>query len=929
MLAARCFVLVVGLLLTLVAPVPAAEDEAADPDEWILKEAKVGTGGPALLTFLRQRSAHDEDLRQLDRLVRQLGSEEFQERQEASERLTKLGLAALPALRQARTNENKEIARRAEACMEEIAREPTLMLSLSAVRRLVQLRPKGTIEALVRFLPYAADEALEEEVCFGVDTLAVAAGKLDAAILAALKDELPARRALAACLAGRLGNREQKEEARKLLADKDPLVRLRAAQGLLTAREKDAIPVLVALLNEPDAAIAWQAEDLLHYVAGEEAPDEVVGSCTTASRKKCQAAWEAWWKRSSEKCDLTRLDRGTFRPGLLWVYGVDRVHKNAAVWLYGCDGKPRWQLGGNWCLVNGVAFFPNNRVQVLHILEDKRGQPDRLSEFSLEGKELWHQDFHVETLRDSCWLPNGNIVVHERPHIPLELTPDGKVIEFKERATPLDDPLRARLMKYHSTPVDRSALTLEDPITGRIIKTIRAEEKLEDLYPDETLPGGNILFLGQKQRNSVYVAMEIDREGKTVWRCEIPDCLFVERLRNGNLLVKSNQYVHRLFELTQDGRTVWEMFIPEGELRFVHARRFFGLVRLGFVEPRPKDMDLDTPSARAQQLKHKDAKVRQTAARFLEGTGPEYEREIPRLVEAIDDEDRLVRELALNALVTIGPASLPGLKEALRHKNPKVRSYTAIALAQLKGETDQVVAALRVTLKDEDARVRMSVLYGLAIVGPAAKAAVPDLVECFKDRAVVENQSIRSKALHTLEQIGREAKSATPEVLKALEGEDSELHYSAARALGALAPGDEVVIAALVRTLKEKGKGIARIGAADGLGRMGPAAKGAVGDLLEVAKERSPNAPKEEIRVRAGVVLALGAIGKEGDRVVPVLVALLEDQQEAVEVRRRAIQSLGKFGDAAKVAIPALQEAAKEKDLNSDANTALQKLKGK
>ena len=56
-----------------------------------------------------------------------------------------------------------------------------------------------------------------------------------------LTDREPARRAAAAVLLGRYGNAEQKAAVRKLLADADPTIRVRAAQGLLAGRDKAAL----------------------------------------------------------------------------------------------------------------------------------------------------------------------------------------------------------------------------------------------------------------------------------------------------------------------------------------------------------------------------------------------------------------------------------------------------------------------------------------------------------------------------------------------------------------------------------------------------------------------------------------------------------------------------------------------------------------
>src|SRR5204862_144774 len=131
------------------------------------------------------------------------------------------------------------------------------------------------------------------------------------------KDELPARRALAGCIVGRLGSREQREEVQRLLRDSETLVRLRAAQGLLAGEEMAGVSALIGVLDHRPVSLAWQAEELLHWVAGETAPKETVGAGATGAA--CRAAWERWWRERGVGLDVFRAYQSNRRPGLLFV----------------------------------------------------------------------------------------------------------------------------------------------------------------------------------------------------------------------------------------------------------------------------------------------------------------------------------------------------------------------------------------------------------------------------------------------------------------------------------------------------------------------------------------------------------------------------------------------------------------------------------
>ena len=92
------------------------------------------------------------------------------------------------------------------------------------------------------------------------------------ALRSGLRDSLPACRAAAAYALARVGDPAIRTRVRGLLADPQPWVRLRAAEGLLAAHDKAAIPALLALLTDGSADLSDRAESDLLRVAGDKAP---------------------------------------------------------------------------------------------------------------------------------------------------------------------------------------------------------------------------------------------------------------------------------------------------------------------------------------------------------------------------------------------------------------------------------------------------------------------------------------------------------------------------------------------------------------------------------------------------------------------------------------------------------------------------------
>jgi SAM-dependent methyltransferase len=257
-----------------------------------------------LLEFFRKRTPSEADRATIPTLVRRLADPAFAVRERASADLAALGKSAVPFLRKATQDPDREVARRAELCLQAIETEAARGLVAAAARLLKARKPARAAEVLLDFLPFADDEE-EKEVLAALKETGVREGGADAVLVAALKDRDSLRRAGAALCVGQSGETEQRRMVRPLLSDPDAKVRLRAAQGLVAGKDKGAVPVLVALLGEAPLPLALQAEDLLGRIAGDQSPDISLGG---TDRRKCQEAWARWWNARGAEVDLARVE---------------------------------------------------------------------------------------------------------------------------------------------------------------------------------------------------------------------------------------------------------------------------------------------------------------------------------------------------------------------------------------------------------------------------------------------------------------------------------------------------------------------------------------------------------------------------------------------------------------------------------------------
>ena len=174
------------------------------------------------------------------------------------------------------------------------------------MRQLAVVKPGGTVSALLAFLPMADDEHVVETIEATLAAVALRDGKPDPALVEALRDAVPVRRAVAAGALCQVGGPALYPLVRPLLKDPRPTVCLKVALALVEANDAAAVPVLIDLLAELPEVQRKQAEDSLTQLAGEWAIAVPHGDDTT-SRRLRRVLWSAWWKAVDDSALLDEL----------------------------------------------------------------------------------------------------------------------------------------------------------------------------------------------------------------------------------------------------------------------------------------------------------------------------------------------------------------------------------------------------------------------------------------------------------------------------------------------------------------------------------------------------------------------------------------------------------------------------------------------
>ncbi len=404
MLRLRPLLPLVGLALLIIGLAVVRGAEAEDPaaDEKLLRDNNVKTDGPGLLAFLRERSLSEEERAQMTKLIRQLGDEDFEKREAASRQFVARGRLSITFLKAALNDNDAEIARRAQTCLDDIEGGPGPSLPAAAVRCLARKKPDGAVAMLLRYVLFADDEMVEDECLAALRALALKDGKASDVVLAALLDREPARRAAAAYTVAAAGDKEHRQRAAKLLADKAVAVRFRTIQGLLAARDPQGVPALIDILGGTPSDFTWRAEDLLIRLAGDKAPTTSYGS--EAERKKAHAAWSAWWKDNEKKVDLAKIDEA---PPFLNLTLVCEMHGNK-IWEVDQSGKIRWTMDKLNC-PRDAQILPGGRILITEVNDHKIREREIAT-----SKILWEHDIQDPSFARR--LPNGNTFIADHQH---------------------------------------------------------------------------------------------------------------------------------------------------------------------------------------------------------------------------------------------------------------------------------------------------------------------------------------------------------------------------------------------------------------------------------------------------------------------------------------------------------------------------------
>jgi hypothetical protein len=495
-----------------------------------------------LLDEFRSRTLTEEERGRALGLIEKFKDASPDLRTKAAEDLIGMGPRTASLLRQ--TLERRDTGPNSDQLMGLIRQCLTVIEGVSskplpeAASRLLSLRrPRGTVEALLAYVPFAESETIATQI---IDVLAIAGcsgGKGDPALVRALTDKVSVRRAAAALALCKGKADDELPAIRKLLGDSDAVVRLRTAVALAHHGDKSAVPVLIALLADLPLDQVWEAEDVLTALAGESAPNQRVGG-DKASRTASVDAWKAWWRKEEKNVDLAKLNDTERVSSQLLIVEM----QPGRILEVSRNGKVRWQFQGPqwpWDAVvcrNGSIFVASQGT-------------NQVSMWSRQGKELWQKPcnmpFYCQQLR------NGNILVICRQQI-SEFDVSGKEVSTKQMAHLNWIVGGCQFPNGHVGLVTQQGQYVRIDAAGKQIKSFQLNLPGCVVMNAEVLPGDRVVASLNINRVAEY-----DDKGKSVWESNVVNPAVPHRLPNGHTLVAQNGMNH-LYELDRKGKVVAE-----------------------------------------------------------------------------------------------------------------------------------------------------------------------------------------------------------------------------------------------------------------------------------------------------------------------------------------------------------------------------------
>jgi hypothetical protein len=272
----------------------AAGDRPADgpPDLAILRQQGAEPDRESVSKVLRDLQSSDKQRECIAALIAQLGSDEYREREAATEELMRMPRPPLSELKEAAKSKDAELRQRAERILAGAEEPSTSVVVFAACRVIAQKKLTGLTQDLLAAAVEADSEPARAAVRLAM-TATVGPDDVPDLAKALQAGHIETRIAALWGLTAVRGP-DTIEAIEPLLADKKqpPALRLAAAEAMAFHQRPSAASVLVDLLDDDTARIRAKAALLLRAVSGKQL--DFIPDSPADQRARQRAKWIEW-----------------------------------------------------------------------------------------------------------------------------------------------------------------------------------------------------------------------------------------------------------------------------------------------------------------------------------------------------------------------------------------------------------------------------------------------------------------------------------------------------------------------------------------------------------------------------------------------------------------------------------------------------------
>lgn len=517
------------------APIAATKPPVipSGPDEALLKKYDIEPTTDSLRAGLRSMLPGSESEKRQQKLIGQLGDDNYHVREAATKTLLQLPVVSSGLLAKAAQDADPEVRWRARIVLKSAGRRTSELLH-AALRVIARRRLPGLAPEVLGTIFLCETRSLQEAAS---KALSVTAWKDDVPSLREHLDD-KSRPVRLAALRALVTVEETAAEGdlRRLAADRDDAVKFEATLALIKFGRRDAFAKLGALLDSNDLKVRVQAVRVLRAVSRKRFA--FVAYEPADKRRAAVEKWRQWIAGNAQTVPLKlplRLSNVEIGRTLICDYQRNRVveldSNGKQVWEHPVSTHP-WACQG---LANGhrlVASYSSRSV----------------TEYDAAGKTVWAKTALPGGPTGVQRLDNGNtLIACTDSHQVVEVNRAGEIV-WKLNIT--SRPTDARRL-----PNGRTLICLQN--SHRVVEVDRKGNTVWELtsvrspFSAYRLENGNTLVccVGNGR------VIEFDAAKKSVWEKQgLSTPYAAQRLANGHTLIGTST---GLIEVDRDGKIVW------------------------------------------------------------------------------------------------------------------------------------------------------------------------------------------------------------------------------------------------------------------------------------------------------------------------------------------------------------------------------------